>query len=83
MLFCQYEGATTPAKPFSKFTQNNKKLAYILFEAKFAINSSHNTSFTMHPGKSSRLIELNHLSISSNEHLFLPDVSHMSRTPDL
>ncbi len=52
MVLRQFEGATVPAKVYSKFTQDTKKTwLYVLYESKLAIANSRKDTFTIQPGK--------------------------------
>ncbi len=52
MILCQFEGASIPAKLFSKFTQDTKETrSYILFESRLAIALSRSDTFTIQPGR--------------------------------
>jgi hypothetical protein len=52
MILRQFEGASIPAKLFSKFTQDTKETwSYILFESRLAIALSRRDTFTIQPGR--------------------------------
>jgi hypothetical protein len=47
----QFEGASMPAKKFSKFTQDNREAwSYVLYESRLAIALSRDESFTIVAG---------------------------------
>ena len=51
MILRQFEGASIPAKLFSKFTQDTKETwSYVLFESRLAIALSRSDTFTIQPG---------------------------------
>lgn len=51
MVLRQFEGASIPAKLFSKFTQDTKETwSYVLFECRLAIALSQSDTFTIQPG---------------------------------
>ncbi len=52
MILCQFEGAATAAKVFSKFTQDGQDAwSYVLFSDRLAIHQSKTDTFTIVQGK--------------------------------
>ena len=52
MILRQFEGAATPAKVYSKFSQDTKETwSYVLYESELAIANLRKDTFTIQPGK--------------------------------
>ncbi len=52
MILCQFEGAATAAKAFSKFTQDGQDAwSYVLISARLAIHQSKTDIFTIVQGR--------------------------------
>ncbi len=54
MILCQFKGAATAAKVFSKFTQDGQDAwSYVLLSTRLAIHQSKTDTFTIVQGKNS------------------------------